>query len=58
MHRPLRQPRIVAAALAVAGVAVLVATAGGQNQAARFAGVELEIVPAAGQVKGRADENV
>ena len=50
MHRPLRQPRIVAAALAAACIAVLVATAGGQNQGDPFAGVELEIVPVAGQV--------
>ena len=45
-----RQPRIVAAALTAACIAVLVATAGGQNQADRFAGVELEVLPVAGQV--------
>ncbi|MCY4025596.1 MAG: MBL fold metallo-hydrolase [Acidobacteria bacterium] len=50
MHRPLMTPRIVAAALTVACIAVLVATAGGQNQGDPFAGVELEIVPVAGQV--------
>ena len=50
MHRPRTTPRIVAAALAVACIAVLVATAGGQGQGDPFAGVELEIVPAAGQV--------
>ena len=50
MRRPLMTPRIVAAALTVACIAVLVATAGGQNQGDPFAGVELEIVPVAGQV--------
>ena len=50
MHRPLTTPRIVAAALAGACIAVLVATAGGQSQGDPFAGVELEIVPVAGQV--------
>ena len=50
MHRPLMTPRIVAAALTGAGIAVLVATAGGQGQRDPFAGVELEIVPVAGQV--------
>ncbi len=50
MHRPLVTPRTVAAALAGACIAVLVATAGGQGQGDPFAGVELEIVPVAGQV--------
>ena len=50
MRRPLMIPRIVAAVLTVACIAVVVATAGGQNQADPFAGVELEIVPVAGQV--------
>ena len=50
MHRPFMTPRIVAAALTVACIAVLVATAGGQGQGDPFAGVELEIVPVAGQV--------
>ena len=49
MFTLLKQPRIVAA-LTAACIAVLVATAGGQNQANRFAGVELEILPVAGQV--------
>ena len=50
MHRPRTTPRIVAAALTVACIAALVAAAGGQGQADPFAGVELEIVPVAGQV--------
>ena len=44
------QPRIVAAALTAVCIAVLAVTAGGRNQADRFAGVELEILPVAGQV--------
>ena len=50
MHRPLRQPRILAAALTCTCAAALAATTGGQNQGDPFAGVELEIVPVAGQV--------
>ena len=50
MHRPLTTPRIVVAALTVACIATLAVTAGGQNQGNPFAGVELEIVPVAGQV--------
>ena len=49
MPTPLTRPRVVAATLTAACIAVLVATAGGQNQDP-FAGVELEIVPVAGQV--------
>ncbi len=45
-----KQPRIVAAALTAACIAVLVVTATGQNQGDPFAGVELEILPVAGQV--------
>ncbi len=44
-----RHPRLVAAALAAAGV-VVAAAAAEQNPADRFAGVELSIVPAAGNV--------
>ena len=47
---PLLRPRIVAAALTAACIAVLTVTAGGQNQGDPFAGVALEIVPVAGQV--------
>ena len=50
MPTPLTRPRVVAATLTAACIAVLVATAGGQNQEDPFAGVELEIVPVAGQV--------
>jgi glyoxylase-like metal-dependent hydrolase (beta-lactamase superfamily II) len=44
-----RHPRLVAAALAAAGIVVAVAAAE-QNPGDRFAGVELTIVPAAGNV--------
>ncbi|MCY4662481.1 MAG: MBL fold metallo-hydrolase [Acidobacteria bacterium] len=47
---PLLRPRIAAAALTAACIAVLTVTAGGQNQGDPFAGVELEILPVAGQV--------
>ena len=50
MLAPLTRPRVVAATLTAACIAVLVATAGGRNQGDPFAGVELEIVPVAGQV--------
>ena len=50
MPTPLTRPRVAAATLTAACIAVLVATAGGQNQEDPFAGVELEIVPVAGQV--------
>ena len=50
MLTPLSRPRVVAATLTAASIAVLAATAGGRNQGDPFAGVELEIVPVAGQV--------
>jgi len=45
-----RQPLRVVFALAAPCFALAAVTAGGQNPADRFAGVELEIVPVAGQV--------
>ena len=45
-----RQPRLVVVALATLGFVIASVSAGGQNQADRFAGVELTIVPVAGQV--------
>ena len=45
-----REPRLAVFALTALGMAIAAVTTGGQNQADRFAGVELEIVPVAGQV--------
>ena len=46
----IRQPRLVVFALAALCLGLAAVRAGGQNQADRFAGVELTIVPVAGQV--------
>ncbi len=45
-----RHPRVVVFALAALCMVIVAVSAGGQNQADRFAGVELTIVPVAGQV--------
>ena len=45
-----RQPRVVVFALAAVCMVIVAVSAGGQNQADRFAGVELTIEPVAGQV--------
>ncbi len=47
MHR---QPRLVVFALAALCMVIVAVGSGGQNQADRFAGVELTIVPVAGRV--------
>ena len=45
-----RQPRVVVFALVAICMVIVAVSAGGQNQADRFAGEELSIVPVAGQV--------
>ena len=45
-----RHPRVVVPGLAALCMAIVAVSAGGQNQADRFAGVELTTVPVAGQV--------